>query len=63
MHWGPGLGLATHHGAHHPAHVDGAAAAAAVTATVLLELGVDIQKRQADVQDITFKLCSGETRG
>lgn len=49
--------LLTHHRAHHPAHVDGAAATGAVTATVLQELGVDVQELQAGVQDLVLKLC------
>lgn len=49
--------LLTHHGAHHPAHIDWAAAAGAVTATVLQVLGVDVQELQAGVQDLVFKLC------
>lgn len=48
---------AAHHGAHHPAHVDGAAAAGAVAASVLQELGVHVQDLQAGVQDLGFKLC------
>lgn len=47
----------THHAAHHSAHVDGVAAAGAVTATVFQEFGVDVQEHQADVQDPVFKLC------
>lgn len=59
---GPGAGPATHHAAHHSAHVDRAAAAGAVTVTVLQELGVDVQEHQADVQDPVFKLYRGNKR-
>lgn len=54
--WTPGL---THHGAHHPAHVDRSAAARAVLASILQELGVGVQEHQANIQDPIFKLSEG----
>lgn len=53
----------THHGAHHPANVNGVIAMRAVQVLIPQEFGVDVQHLEADGQDLIFKLVQERERG